>query len=302
MTQFYSDTAGTLVIDQLTPVIEALFSNYCLETIPLETGEFVFGAKAEESSLTWQGVNEGLLALTKALNIPVSEKDTGTLIGLLAEHLEVEDSPLLDGLVGREFEDSIQPELGELFDLAQLLNDGHGLKAIKASTAYYSNKMLPGDFGGYGEYVGKHFSVWADSRSAADIGCNVEKALEAGDVDAATQVFGRVVQTLLSNLLDSEMAAIIRARLGNSLLQIDQDGTTPSAWYAVTGSIPGVDADKTLVVLAESPKQAVNAFESMMYAEQPDPETLRERTVKEHGQSIIVNSIVVSDSPITQVC
>lgn len=71
-------------------------------------------------------------------------------------------------------------------------------------------------------------------------------------------------------------------------------------WFAVTGRIPGDDEDACHIFNVGTRGEALAAFEEAMWEDEPDAESARESLRKEHGQTVFWNSIVCSDTPITE--
>lgn len=69
-------------------------------------------------------------------------------------------------------------------------------------------------------------------------------------------------------------------------------------YWAVTGRIPGDDEDSLYVFHVATREEALEAFAEAMWEDEPDAETARDAVIREHGQPVFWNSVVVSDSPI----
>lgn len=78
-----------------------------------------------------------------------------------------------------------------------------------------------------------------------------------------------------------------------------QDEAKPNLkWFAVTGRIPGDDEDSCHVFHLATREDALNAFADAMW--EGETEIDRDSVMKEHGQPVFWNSIVASDTPITE--
>jgi len=70
-------------------------------------------------------------------------------------------------------------------------------------------------------------------------------------------------------------------------------------WFAVTGRIPGADEDSLYVFNVSTREEALAAFERDIYEDETNPEETRGIVFNDTGVFVFVNSIVCSDSPIT---
>jgi len=70
--------------------------------------------------------------------------------------------------------------------------------------------------------------------------------------------------------------------------------------WAVTGRIPGDHEDTLHVFHVATRQEALDAFDHAIWENEKDAEAGRDNVFKEHGQTVFVNSIVVSDSPIQE--
>lgn len=71
-------------------------------------------------------------------------------------------------------------------------------------------------------------------------------------------------------------------------------------YWAVTGRIPGEHEDTLYVFHVATRQEALDAFDQAIWENEKDADSGRENVFKEHGQTVFVNSIVVSDSPILE--
>jgi len=69
-------------------------------------------------------------------------------------------------------------------------------------------------------------------------------------------------------------------------------------YWAVTGRIPGDDEDSLRIYHATSREEALEHFERGLWAD--ELEDAKEATLERYGQTVYVNTVVVSDTAIRQ--
>ena len=78
----------------------------------------------------------------------------------------------------------------------------------------------------------------------------------------------------------------------------------PLSWFAVTGRIPGDDEDSTYIY--HLPKNTTRAelfhlFEADIYEDETEPEEEKESNLKLYGNTVYVNSILMSETEIKDI-
>lgn len=301
MANNYYDATGILVLDKVTPVITALFGGMNLDASYPGNGQAYIARLSEGGDSSWAAIQESLyeLANTLGMALPADAEETiEECLYLLAEHFGAGEDEVLGNLIEHHsFEDDA--DLDALFEIAVRLNDGHGLKAIQIEGAWHCDKPRLFEFSGNGEFIGKHVYVGTTSSTALSLGEDLEDALTAGDADLGAERVLREVNTILNGVADEAQREALKQKLGALLVPANTVSTLK--WYAVTGRIPGDDEDSLYVFQVGSREDAIKAFEEAIWAEETDAEEGRESVFNEHGQYVFLNSIVVSDSPITDV-
>lgn len=69
-------------------------------------------------------------------------------------------------------------------------------------------------------------------------------------------------------------------------------------YWALTGRIPGDDEDTLYVFHVATLNEAMDAFAEAIWEDEMDAEVSRDAVIREYGQPVFLNSVVVSDSPI----
>ena len=218
MANNYYDMTGVLVLDKVTPIIKALFDDFALDHHG--EGEAYFACMAETNNPNWEDITERLYEILEGYGVIAlpddADQTTENILYSLASHFGANDDVSFNNLIEHaDFSECV--DLDVLFDIAQRLDDGHGLKAIKAEGCWHCDKPRLFEFGGNGEFYGRHFFTQATSSSALNLGSAVNDAIEAGDLDKAAEQFYKVATGLLAGITDADVRDDIRTRLSSAL-------------------------------------------------------------------------------------
>jgi hypothetical protein len=209
MSNSYTDVTGVLVFNgkpNVTRVIAALFGSFGAtgEEVKFEKpNEIIISQSDEADYTTWSGIDSGFAeTLTKGfshLGIDLSGVDSyPDLLTRVGRHFGVE-AKVSEIIRNIDFEDGAV-DLGELFRLASLLDDGHNLVSMRLMGGYTSDTIGLWDFGGYTQFHNGHvdFCLGTSSLLAmADL-------IEAGNVDKA---YTGLIQQILSSITDENLRA-----------------------------------------------------------------------------------------------
>jgi len=303
MANNYLDTTGVLVLEKVTSVITALFGDFNLDESYPGNGRAYIAITSEKAAPTWYDILEGLQKLTAdlGLSIPgVAENSPEEHLYVLASHFGADQDYELANLIDSiDYGDDPAPSIA--FDLAIKFNDGHGLTSMELEGSWSCSKPRLFEFGGYGEFHGRHIFVHGSSTSTLQYGKAMNSALEEGNLDKATAHVVRQIGYLLSGISNSEILNSLRATVGNILTAKSngQHSESLMKWFAVTGRIPGDDEDSCLVFQDVSRGGAIESFEQAMF--EGKPSEARDNVFNEHGASVFINSVVVSNTPIEQI-
>ncbi|QWE98138.1 MULTISPECIES: hypothetical protein [unclassified Cupriavidus] len=220
MANTYSTSTGVLILDKVTPMIMALFGAFALDPTTPGNGE-VYIASTPEDEPHWGKVNDRVAALRSDLGVELPD-DTSEGIAMelfaLAEHFGINDPGLFQLLDHHEFTEDEDADLQVLFDLAQWFDDGHGLKAIKFEGSWRCDKPQLFEFGGAGDFIGRHISVRSSSATAIVLGAELDAAIEIGNLDGVATRFVTQINGILAGLTDGAIADRVRVKLGRSLV------------------------------------------------------------------------------------
>lgn len=222
MSNHYYDATGVLVLNRVTPVITALFGDFNLdETYPGED-EVYIARMSESLDPQWDDIRDNLVELAYQLGRPFpadEEPSIQSYLGLLAKQFSAEDDPHLRHLLkAHRFEDGA--ELDVLFFIASCLDDGHGLQALRIEGCWHSDKPRLFEFGGNGMFISRDITINSSSSYALELGHDLHKAIQAGDVDDAAARIALETVCLLAGIGDDATRDSIRQRVGERLLGI----------------------------------------------------------------------------------
>jgi len=213
MAHHTTEGTGVLRLTAVTPVIQALFGGYALDASHPGEGQAYIWKSTDEGYATWEDVAGNLQDLAKELGLAEDEPHLSIpdLIELLAKHYakgESVDLPKLDP----EIEDDAH--LDELFEIAKVLDDGHGLVSVEMQCADYCNKPWLGEFGGHGFYMGRGVVASSGAHTAVLVGKKLDEAVLAKDIDASVEILRKQLAETLNWISDPEVKLEVAKRLG----------------------------------------------------------------------------------------
>ncbi|MFN9471424.1 hypothetical protein [Acidovorax sp.] len=207
---------GVLVLGKVTPVIEALFSDFALDAND-PGGDMAYIHQCSDShECQWDDLAERLKPLIVARGITPegeSAKDLlCTLAGAFDKAADASFTKIVDGI---DFDNVAALE--DLFDLAMLLDDGHGLKALNIEGCWSSSKPRLFEFGGSGRYRSRRLQLHSISSNVAQLGAQLDKALDSQDLGQAAQVVATRFSEMLQGVTDETLRIELQRRIGETL-------------------------------------------------------------------------------------
>jgi hypothetical protein len=222
MANNYYDMTGILRLSRVTPIIRALFGDYELDETYPGNGSAYIANISESTSLSWDNVRENLEDLVQeyGLSLPEDAEDCiEELLYLLSEHFKQDgDEELGNFIEHNTFEE--EPSLFELFMLASKFDDGHGLHSIHYEGCWYCSKPRLFEFGGHGQYIGKHFSLGRSSNDALTLGEALDTAVAGQDAEAVVSALDAELDRLLAGIASEQFQADVRKLLAAKLKSI----------------------------------------------------------------------------------
>ncbi|GKS92202.1 hypothetical protein [Acidovorax sp. SUPP2539] len=203
MADNYYEATGVLVLDRVTPVIRALFSEFRLDAEYPGNGE-AYIALRSDSSPSWDDLRETLIDLAAPLGFtpsPDSITPIGEVLQVLGNHFCADGDTALDSMIQRDdFGDAA--DIKDLFLLATCFDDGHHLREVRFEGCWRCDRPHLFEFGGAGHYMSREFAWDSTSSDATQLGPLIRSALSSNDFDSAGVVIAREALRLLAGIRD----------------------------------------------------------------------------------------------------
>lgn len=221
MANNYIESTGVLVLDKVTPVIKALFGAFNLDPDYPGNG-LAYISKPSESFVGWGDITKSLKTLCADLGVEAghenSREEFPVILGALENHFHVSGAPSntdLKNLIEHhnfDFDAEVEVDKDTLFFLASKFDDGHGLSAIKEEGCYYCDKLRLGEQGGWGSYIGKHFSCHISSQNA-EAGAEIDAALSKDNLPEAARILAKNMRDMLGGINGADTREQVRSML-----------------------------------------------------------------------------------------
>ena len=221
MANNYYEGTGVLVLDRVTPVINALFGTFALDESHPGNGQAYIAQIAETNDPQWTDVLDGLEDLATQLGIPMPDEEELSippLLERLAAHFGADQDGELENLIEHhQFEDSV--DLDALLLIATCLDDGHHLTAIQFEGCWYCSKPRLFEFGGNGCYLSREVQVFRTSSQALQLGDQLRKTILTADIEEASALIALESANLLAGINDEQFRLNVRHRVAERLAQ-----------------------------------------------------------------------------------
>ncbi|MGQ6069010.1 hypothetical protein ACUNGP_03870 [Serratia sp. IR-2025] len=214
MANNYYDATGVLVLNQVTPVISALFGGFKLDASFPSEGQAYIALVAEDHNPSWEDLCEGLSELATSLDLPLPDDPLAVepLLETLSRHFGTDQDEALAHLIEHhQFEDAA--DLDALFLIATRFDDGHGLQEIRFEGCWHCSKPRLFNFGGDAQFFSREFEAYCASGQALQFGDSVRQALLKQDLEAIANHFTREVHRLLAGIQDASVRAQTQKRM-----------------------------------------------------------------------------------------
>lgn len=216
MAQNSYDMTGKLKLEKITPVITALFGEFKLA--PHGEGEAYIAQSTDVTSTSWSRIGEGLHRLVVgSLGLPAGDADDiDALLRALAIHMGL-DSEAIEAVASfapdsDDVDLDVEADIDDLFEIAHLLDDGHGLTALQAEGAWTCSRLRAGEFGGDGMYLSAHVSSRSSSCTAARLGEALDATIERADTAASAEIMLAEIDRLFGFINDPITRAAVREK------------------------------------------------------------------------------------------
>lgn len=220
----------TIRLKKVTPIMKALFANYQQTSLHENSNEWILGIKPDDTDPRdpWKPVYAAIEQFCEELGCKPEAKTSieVLLIGLgyhLSQQKEKKKSapsisfPAVLNQINRV---SFKPllYLDDLFKLALVFDDGHGIEEIKAGSVEFKDQTAhPENYCGFGHYISRNISYWQDSYHALDQGCKIDAALSKNRMDEAASYLSSDLNYILCGVTDPFQRNQLRKLIAESL-------------------------------------------------------------------------------------
>lgn len=213
-----SDSFGYILVEKITPVIEALYVGYSLG-LNLDCGRYHIQITESLGNSSWEQVLDALHDLAESNGYEANEEDDNDpnweVIKFLAGSFGVNDERLHKIL---EKEDYLgEASLDVLYELATLFDDGHKISGYMIQSDMVPDLPLTTEYRGIiGHFQGKHFSCNFSSEDSS-LGEYLNKNLGEGKLNFAAERLQTEVQKLLDGVVCENQRIALKLALSDLL-------------------------------------------------------------------------------------
>lgn len=212
MAHHTTEGTGVLRLTAVTPVIQALFGGYDLDGEHPGAGQAYIRKSTDEGYPTWEGVAGKLTDLAEAEGLALGgDASLKDLVTALASHYG-KDASAVQHLPEPEWEDDAG--LDDLFEIARILDDGHGLVSLELKSAFHARSSEISEFGGHGLFIGRGVVAHSRSHTAVGVGQKLNEAVLAKDIDASVAILREQLAGTLNWITDPTVKLEVAKRLG----------------------------------------------------------------------------------------
>jgi hypothetical protein len=206
------EATGLLVLDQVTPVIAALFCEFNLKPDFPGKGRAAIALTAGRDFPRWQNIHVNLSALGAYLGLLPDEEgtpDPQTILSAWAGYFNVEQDAVWQHLIER-YSCRETADLETLFLLATRFDDGHHLTAIEFEGGWHCRKQRLFGFGGDACYYSREFVWFNESPQVRLLGNEMSSALRKGCTGLASTIVITEILRLLDGIQNEADRATVR--------------------------------------------------------------------------------------------
>ncbi|MDR2788126.1 MAG: hypothetical protein LBD06_07175 [Candidatus Accumulibacter sp.] len=224
----YYQMTGALTLEQVTPVITALFDGLHLEADALVKGRALISLKVGEYYPRWEKIVAELSRLAVDLGVlPRATEQTAdleTVLSVLAAHFQVEQD--VQGRIEQAlFADCA--DLDSLFALATRFDDGHRLTAIETNTSWFYTVPRLFRFDAELSFLSGNVRLFEQSHRIRAVACALDAALQKGDVAEASRLVAQETMRLLDCIQDRRIRAAVRRHFVGRLAEFPAGSDIP---------------------------------------------------------------------------
>ena len=207
MANCYTDGTGTIRLKKITPVIKSIFGAFGVR--PYEDGVAYIQRETEGAQANYADVVKEMAG--ESVDLYESDHIREEIVSFADKHgKRAEVETLIESF---EFDPDGAADLAFLFDLAQIIDDGHEIKEIHFEEGWHGDQMRVGYFGGFGEFITKNVQVGFGSGQAKQLGKRLDAAVASGDIDAVSHLLRAQFSQVIDGISDKALRAEVMAKL-----------------------------------------------------------------------------------------
>ncbi|KFK91757.1 hypothetical protein [Serratia sp. Ag2] len=211
--------SGVMVLNNVTPVITALFGAFNMKQVcPDDNGRIYITQKTEDNT-SWHHINDALLILSSQLGLLLPKntdrKIKDTLYALATYFNATQHEKLT--LILEDYPFDSKADLYALFILAVCFDDGHGLQEIRFEGGWKIERPQIFGFGGNGAFLSREIVSIGTSSQPIAIGEKLRAAILNNDTERAADIIFSSLSFLLLGIHDNKIRTVITAQLANQL-------------------------------------------------------------------------------------
>lgn len=224
MANNYYDATGVLILEQVTPIITALFEDFNLDPSYPGNGRAYIALISESATPCWEDVIKRFSRMGAELGIlpgetPDETPDTESVLCAWAEYFHADQDEELQNLIEHHgFEDAV--DLEALFLLATRFDDGHRLTAIEYEGSWYCSKPRLFEFGGDACFYSREVRLFGDSHRVLGFGSGLHTALRQRDFIEAAELLTQEILRLLDSIQDRDARDTVLRRAIERLTEL----------------------------------------------------------------------------------
>jgi len=228
MYETLNDGVGILVMEKITPVMEALFGSFHLHKIKREKNKFYISRRSRDPEPTWAQIRDRLSRLMPYFELEQPDKHCVHVVDYFDYMVrQMDDSSrftddqmfhLVEVLC--TVDEECRVDFEQLFKFAMAFDDGHQLKSLSYQSAWHCHKPRLYRFGGDGFYATNDAVISTDTNLAVECAENVCRELGKNDIKEASKYVCNHLGYMLLRVFNKNVRKALIEQIAADLPQI----------------------------------------------------------------------------------
>ncbi len=219
MANYSYGASGVLFLDEVTPVVRALFGEHHLQnpTPPYRCAKI--SVRTEFGEPFWSSILPHLRLLAEERGIllaPPFEPTVRSLLKALAVSFRVDHDEEITQLLERSAF-SGPADIRVLYQLCSKFDDGHHLRKLLYQGSYGCDEPIPLAFGGSAYCMSQHARLFIDTSEGIETGSLISQAVEDNNLDLAAKHIAQAAWALARGIQDRTLHGPVTARVARLL-------------------------------------------------------------------------------------